>query len=116
MLIRKFSKRLRCIEITVRKINIPYKAQEFTTKSVLAPYNIYAVLNTVIALAKTKAKAIDIKDDAVCVSCDFTKLCLDITLRFKLFYIFPLLYDYLTVCVKRRKKKRRKAYVREQNG
>lgn len=115
-LFRKVSKRLGYVEITINKISIPYSEKEFSEKSFFVPYSIYAALNTLISLVNTKAQKLDIKDNAVCISCAQSDLCLDLTFRFKLFYIFPLLFDYLIVCAKQRKKKRKKAYVGEQNG
>ncbi len=115
-LLSKITKRLSKSKITISKVTLPSKAEEFTPSAFLLPYGKYAAIFAVISFIDSKVKKLEIQEGAICVSRSISDFCLDITIKIKLFYMLLFLFDYFSLSIKKRKKSRRKIYVREQNG
>ena len=112
----KILKRLRKGELLISRITLPSTNQDFSVESFLGAYRIYAVLNASLSFISSNVKSLEISNDAISISKEESKFCLDITLKIKLFYLLLALSDYLLFSVRERIKNRRRSYVREQNG
>ena len=112
----KNKKRLRKARITISEIALPYKVNDFSVDSFLLPYKEFALISGIVSFLEAQFEGVEIKEGAVSVATAKNSFCLDITIKIKLFYALLFLSDSFVLSIKERKKNRRKAYVREQNG
>ena len=93
---------LKHLEITLNKIIIPQKQNDFTPKSILALYRICAVIFSLISYLESQSKEMTITNDAISCSIGADGFCLDFSLKFRLFSSFPFLYDYFKHRIKQK--------------
>ena len=104
---------LKKCEITITKLDIPKSEENFSVDTFLAPIKRHALLSLIISFIETKAKSLEVKENAIPVFSGVSHICLDITLKFKLFYLLKFLFAYIMLSLREQKRNRRKAYVRE---
>ena len=106
--IKKISKLLKNSKIIIKSIVIPVK-NEFNTDTFLSPYRTLTIVYSLIAFISSQAESTVLCDDFISFSTSKSSLCLDITVKSKLFRILlavsVLIFYYITTPRNRKRKR-----------
>ena len=98
-IIKKLSKS----KITIRKINFPVNSNDVSQNSFFELYKANAALYTLLSYISIHVDELHVCHDSICYDSRLP-FCLDFSIKFKLYYIIPLLWDGLILYKKTRKK------------
>ena len=101
-LIGLFFKWLRKCEIKINKIQLPQNFDTFSTNTPLKPYEIYSIVFAFVVYLKKRSKDLIITNHSFVIDSSHKNLCLDISVKIRLFHLLLFLFDLLLLLIKKR--------------
>ena len=99
-LIPRFSKRLRKCEVSVYKIKLPCKEDEFSLDYFLQPYKTDAIVFALLSYIESNVKNLNLAKLSIVHEPGLKHICLDFSLAFRAFYLLPFLFDFIFLNLK----------------
>ena len=106
-LIRLIPKYIKKLEIAIYKLEIPESEAAFSPSFVLSTYGKDVLIYTLISYVASSAKSFYISNE-VYKDLHSNSFCLDLSIKFRLFFALPILFDLLVFRLKTIRKGRKK--------